>query len=84
MRATRALFFSVNAILWILNGWVLLQHAGIFPLIAHSTVGALIANILVIPLLTWTAYRTGQLVEENYRDVPDGKKAPAGNKAKQK
>lgn len=87
MLATRFLFLSVNLIFWLMNGWVLLQQLGFLPVTEGAVIGALLANLLIVPLLTWSAYRTGQLVEETYREdlkkqvfadtAENGRKPPA-------
>ncbi len=66
MRATRGLFWSVNVLLWALNGWTLLQVVGLLPALSHAVTGTLIANIVIIPFLMWSAYRTGQIVEDTF------------------
>ncbi|MEM9030321.1 MAG: hypothetical protein AAGC70_18330 [Pseudomonadota bacterium] len=67
MLATRALFLGVNLVLWVLNGWVLLQELNILSVVEGALIGALIANMVSLPVIMWSAYRTGQLVEETYR-----------------
>ena len=64
MLATRGLFLTIVALMWALNGWLLAQSVGWLPVTEGAAAAIALANIIAIPMLVWSAYRTGELVEE--------------------
>lgn len=67
MRMTRAMFWAITAILWLLNGWAVLQVLGALTMSTDIVAGVLLLNMLIVPVVMWSAYRTGQLTEETFR-----------------
>ena len=65
MLATRVLFIAILVLMWGVNGWLLAQDSGILGRTDGAATAVALANILAIPVLVWSAYRTGQLVEES-------------------
>jgi hypothetical protein len=67
MLATRGVFLAITGLVWALNGWALLQQFGILPSVPNMVPGLLVANMVIVPVVMWSAYRTGQLTEEAFR-----------------
>lgn len=72
MLATRVIFLGVTALVWIINGWALLQAVGALSPVEGLTTAVLVANMVLMPLVMWSSYRTGQLTEEAYRSNNGG------------
>jgi hypothetical protein len=67
MQTTRVIYLTVLGFNTALNGWAILQVAGIIRGIDGMVSAALLFNLVLIPVLIPWAYRIGEMAEEEYR-----------------
>jgi hypothetical protein len=66
MRRMRISYVVAVALVWWLNGWALLQTAGLVPEVNGLIAGTLLVNILTAPALIWLAYLYGEIAQQMF------------------
>jgi len=63
MKRIRAAYFAVVAIVFVLNGWALMQHLSMVPAPDGFIAAVLLVNILSTPLVVWAAFVFGEVAQ---------------------
>lgn len=67
MFATRMAFLMLNLVALMLNGAALMQHLGQYAIDHNLIPAVLVFDIIAFPVISWGAYKMGEMVEEQYR-----------------
>ena len=67
MFPTRMAFLIFNLAALMLNGAALAQYLGQYTIDQNLIPAVLVFNIIAFPVVSWGAYKIGEIVEEQYR-----------------
>ena len=67
MFATRLAFLIFNLAALMLNGAALMQYLGHYTIDRNLIPAVLVFDIIAFPIISWGAYKIGEMVEEQYR-----------------